>query len=69
MNSFSESAKTIMYLEIMFAQESYFRLLEHNHIVEELEELIGVEYKNGNKEMEDIYRKALAILERTAYDL
>lgn len=68
MNSFTGSAKTIMYLEIMFACETYRRLLEHNHIVEELEQLIGEAYRSGDEAMEKRYRNCLALLE-TGYDL
>lgn len=67
--NYTESAKTIMFLEIMFACETYSRLLQHNHIVEELEQLIGEAYHSGNKQMESLYRKMLDLYESTRYDL
>lgn len=69
MNSLTESAKTIMYLEIMFAQETYRRLLEHNHIVEELEQLIGEAYRSGDEAMEKHFRDTLAVYEEVGEDL
>ena len=65
----NNSEKTIMFLEILAAQETYRRLLEHNHIVEELEQLIGEAWRSGDEAMEKHFRDTLAVYEEVGEDL
>ena len=69
MNSLNYCDKTFILFDLIDAQAHFILLRKHNHIVDELEELIGEAYRSGDEMMEKRYRDCLDLYEKAAYDV